>query len=54
VLPPDTSTVVHRNLIIALAALARGLRDPCFRRSRWSHVLWDRLRRLASAGGGLR
>ena len=35
-------------------SLARGLRDPCFRRSRWSHVLWDRLRRLASAGGGLR
>ena len=55
VLPPDTTTMLHRNLIISLAAeynLPAVYAIAHFRRSRWSHVLWtdfvDMYRQLAT------
>ena len=48
VLPPDTTTVVHRDLIIALASRHRlpAVYSCANRGGGWSHVLRDSLRRL--------
>ena len=56
VLPPDATTVVHRDLIVALAArhrLPAVYRAPALRRGRRSHVLRHRLGRPVSAVGVL-
>ena len=56
VLPPDATTVVHRDLIIALAArhrLPAVYSARFFGRGRRSHVLRDRPGRHVSAGGVL-
>jgi putative ABC transport system substrate-binding protein len=54
-LPPDSTTVVHRDHIIARgpASLARGLLGPSLRRGRWAHVLHHRPRRPVSVGSVL-
>ena len=56
VLPPDSTTNVHRDLVIATrgpAPLASDLHGPFVCYSRWSHVLWDRPGRNVWADGDL-
>jgi putative ABC transport system substrate-binding protein len=55
-LPPDGTTILHRDLLIALAArhkLPAVYAFDFFCRSRRPHVLWDRPRRQFQAGGVL-
>ena len=56
-LPPDTNTNTHRDLLIALAArppLARDLLGPSLRRGRWANVLQHRPSRYVPGGGHVR